>query len=182
MAASAHPSSIIHHPIYERGKHPLRTRLHVTPLDPRIIGEDGVERDQPVDRRPAELRHALGIAVQSVKASGLDRLGDRRADDAVGVTLRMTLDPADAVPTDVPLRPRRHEEQPIVLRMLEAEADVGHPQLDQPLDRVGDLPQPLEARAERTDVLGDQLAEQRLLVGEVVIDRRRRSARDRPRP
>jgi hypothetical protein len=121
---------------------------------------------------PADLGDAFRIAIVAAKSPRLDRLGHRRADDAVGVALRISLKLLGVVVRVVALRPRRHEEQPIVLRMLEAEADVGHPQLDQPLDRVGDRRQPQEARAERADVLGHQLAQQRLLVGEVVVDRR----------
>ena len=75
-----HPSSIIHHPIDERPQHPLRTRLHIPPFDPAVLGEHHVQRHQSVHRGPVDLRDPVGVAEVAVEPAAQDQVDLERMD------------------------------------------------------------------------------------------------------
>src|SRR5580704_557764 len=153
-------------------EHGLDAQLHRPPFDPRVRALRDLQRDDAMDGRPDDLRRQLDVGgKRGQELPGGRGLADRPEQKRVRILVRLAL----AFDRGKLLgRMRRHEHQPVVIRMLEREPRIRPAHCPQSLLRIGDGGDLLKFLGERPPIRVAQLADQRVLVLEVVVDRRRR--------
>ncbi len=110
-------------PRIETSMHRLDRALLRPPVDPRLVALGHPQGDPAVDRRPDDLGDELGVVELRAQQPLRDRLADRPQDEGVGVLVAVA-DLDHALLRGV-RRVRRHEHQPVVVRVAQREVGVG---------------------------------------------------------
>ncbi|MGN6182153.1 MAG: hypothetical protein ACTHQM_00690 [Thermoanaerobaculia bacterium] len=143
-------------------------RFHRRPRDPLVFALRDLERDDAVDAAPDCLRDEIDV-VQAVARFALrDEVGDDALQKRVRVFRRISLvlEIADRVL-------RRHEHEPVVARILEAESDVRVACGTKALHGIFDFRDLREAVGELLEIAVAELGEERVFVFEVEVNRGR---------
>src|SRR6267143_885098 len=143
-----------------------RAGLDGSPGHPLVAGHRDLQGAEPVDAGPQRLGDQLRVPGLLVEASLLDALLHHRAEEGVGVALGHAL----AIRRRLPGGLGRHEHQAVAAGMRKGELHVGAAQLAHPLDGVGLAGDAHRLLGESGEVALADLAEERVLVGEVLVD------------
>src|SRR5581483_8192175 len=162
--------STIENAVQHQVEHGLDSLFVGPPVHPRIATLGDLQRDESVHGRPDGLGRQLDVLVLGPYLARRDGLTDGPRQEGVRVLVRL----AALLERRHVRRMRRHEHQPVMVRKLDRESRIRPTHAFHAIDRIRDCRDLLELDGERAIIHVAQLADQRVLVLEVVVDRRRR--------